>query len=267
MESIEKLKGFIFRHALFLTIIALILLCWMLDRLYLNASVGSYLSRLIVTALRSVFAGQADGRVIILLPITTLFLAFANLYLKISVRAPDIQRRLRTGAFRSFPFAVYFGVYLLLAILAYIFLLGKVSNWFVGTILASIVGIAAANADIKFGGMSLQPLAEFLKALEAVVEAGISTNLNELDIAKRASLRDQLVRDVPKQRLEREYILLGLLQPDLQTLQSKAADDENIYKGLLSIEVIKKSEVNAWRLLAECSRSSSRYRIRCSKPN
>ena len=94
----------------------------------------------------------------------------------------------------------------------------------------------------------------------------MSTNLNELDIAKRASLRDQLVEVIPKDRLERECIFLGILETDLQALRLKAANDEATYKGLLSIEVIKRSEANAWRLVAEYSRSSSRYGIRWWRP-
>ena len=164
------------------------------------------------------FAERSDVRVILLLPICTLLLAFSNLYLKISIRAPNIQRRLTAGSFVNLPFAIYFAVYLLLSILAYTFLHNKITNWFVSIVLAAIVGIGAANADIKFGGMSLQPLAEFLQSLEAVVEAGISTNLNELDIAKRASLRDRLA-SVPKDRLERECIFLGLTTTDLSALQ------------------------------------------------
>ena len=257
----EQVKGVVLRHAGLLVFACLVLLAWVLDRWRFDGVLERKFSRVVIVGIGSLFSAQADFRVIILLPLATLFLAFSNLYLKISLRAPNIQRRLRPSSFASFPFSIYFGVYLLLAILAYTFLGGKVSDWFVRMLLAALIGIGAANADIKFGGMSLQPLAEFLQSLEAVVEAGLSTNLNELDIAKRASLH-QLVAEVSKERLERECILLGLTPTDLQALQTRASNNDATYIGLLSIEVIKKSEANAWRLVAESSTSSSRYRIR-----
>lgn len=260
LNILEYVKKFILSHFGFLTLIAIAIGGWIVDRWYLGASLERYLGHQLYIAVGRLFAEQSDVRVILLLPICTLLLAFSNLYLKISIRAPNIQRRLTAGSFFNLPFVIYFAVYLLLAILAYTFLHGKITNWFVNIVLAAIVGIGAANADIKFGGMSLQPLAEFLQSLEAVVEAGISTNLNELDIAKRASLRDRLA-SVPKDRLERECIFLGLTTTDLSALQSKTSDDAT-YIGLLCIEVIKKSEANAWRLLAESSPDISRYRIR-----
>jgi hypothetical protein len=256
----ESLKEFAFRHSGALATIVILVGSWALDRLYFGAWLERYLGHELPIAASRLFAEQSDMRVILLLPICTLLLAFSNLYLKISIRSSNIQRRLTAGSFVNLAFAIYFAVYLLLAILAYAFLHGKISNWFVNIVLAAIVGIGAANTDIKFGGMSLQPLAEFLQSLEAVVEAGMGTDLNELDIAKRASLRDRLA-SVPKARLERECIFLGMATTDLATLQSKASDDAT-YVGLLCIEIIKKSEANAWRLLAESSRDASRYRIR-----
>jgi hypothetical protein len=197
------------------------------------------------------------------LALLTMFLALANLYLKISTRAPDLQRLLSLRFFRNFAFLIYFSVYLFLAFLAFHYFLEKNTDWMLAVAGAALAGITAANADIKFGGFSLQPLATFLAALEAVVEASISTQLNESNIARRASLRDELCASFAADRLEQECILIGHTQADLDAQGATAGGKATgTYKGLLAVLIIVNSEANARRLIAESSGDFFRLRAR-----
>jgi hypothetical protein len=202
------------------------------------------------------------GRVapFLLLPVFVLFLAFVNLYLKISTGAPDLVGRLRPGAFKGLPFAIYFGVYFLLSALFFLlYYWPKLmlpdpkapQNWFVAVVFSALVGIGLANADLKFGGFNLQPLSQFLSALEAVVEASISRDVTAQRIATNAALRDSLVENVADNKLQAECILLGLTQAELANLVATAKGDTNILKGLMAAEIIKRSEPDARRLIEE----------------
>lgn len=195
-----------------------------------------------------------------LLPVFVLFLAFVNLYLKISTGAPDLLGRLRPGAFRGLPFAIYFGVYFLLSALFFLlYYWPKLmqpdpkapQNWFVAVVFSALVGIGLANADLKFGGFNLQPLSQFLSALEAVVEASISRDVTAQRIASNAALRDSLVENVADNKLQAECILLGVTQAELANITTTAKGDGNILKGLMAAEIIKRSEPDARRLIEE----------------
>ncbi len=180
----------------------------------------------------------------------TIFLAFVNLYMKIAVKAPNIQRRLRPTVFLNTPFAAYLGVYLLLSALAYVFFFEDIEGpWLLPVAAAALLGIGVGNADIKFGGFSLLPLADFLQGLEAVAQAGISTQVQELDIAKRASLRDRLAATVHVSVLERECRLQGVEQEHLEKLRDLAGVSESTFAALLAREIVVKSELNAQRLI------------------
>src|SRR6266849_4617673 len=124
-------------------------------------------------------------------------------------------------------------------------------NWFVAVVFSALVGIGLANADFKFGGFNLQPLSQFLSALEAVVEASISRDVTALRIATNAALRDSLVERLDDKKLEAECILLGLTQTELGALNATAKSDPTILKGLMAAEIIKRSEPDARRLIEE----------------
>jgi hypothetical protein len=171
--------------------------------------------------------------------------------MKISLQAPNIQRRLSPSVFLNTPFIIYLGIYLLLATLAYTFLFPDLQGWwFVPVAASALLGIGVGNADIKFGGFSLLPLAEFLQGLEVVAQAGISYGVNEKDIEQRASLRDQLADDVATEVLERECRLLGLDEPKLQEFKVQSASSDATYRGLLAREIVSRSEANAHRIIA-----------------
>jgi hypothetical protein len=149
-----------------------------------------------------------------------------------------------------------------------VFFLKTVQPWYVAIIAAALIGIGAANTDIKFGGFNVQPLAEFLRSLETAVEAGIGALINELDIAKRSALRDQLASFIDTRDLEREVRILGMAQTDLDNLKARAVNDEATYNGLLASELVRSSEANARRLVEQARERSfiSRLRLRMSKP-
>jgi hypothetical protein len=256
----QRIVGVLLRHLGLIAIAILLVGGWWYDAHFLNSRYAGYLWSRLVAQLGGLRGNNLD--VVLLLPPITLLLAFSNIYLKISTRAPALQRLLKPGAFLNMPFAVYFLVYFLLAAFSYTLFGSKLTSHFAKILVPALVGIGAANADLKFGGFSLQPFAEFLQGLEAVVEAGISSRMNDLSIAKRASLRDQLVEQASTQRLERECNLLGVAGQTLQTLKAIANGDDLTYRGLLSGEIIKLSEADAWRLVAATSKTSSKYRIR-----
>jgi hypothetical protein len=256
----QRIAGVFFRHPVLIAIAIVLVASWTYDWRFHNSAHVTYLWTRLMALPASLSGGGLD--VFLLLPAVTLLLAFANLYLKISTRAPALQRLLKPGAFANMPFAVYFAVYFLLAAFSYTFFGDKLGSHFAKIVVPALVGIGAANADLKFGGFNLQPFADFLQGLEAVVEAGISSRMNDLAIAKRASLRDELVEQADTPRLERECNLLGVAPQTLQTLHATANGDDVTYRGLLAGEIIKVSEADAWRLVAATSKASTRYRIR-----
>jgi hypothetical protein len=194
-------------------------------------------------------SAQTDARAWGALVVLTIFLAFANLYLKIALQAPDLQRRLRPAIFFNLAFAIYCSVYLLISVLAFTYLRGSAENVFLAVVAASLIGVGLGNADVKFGGISLLPLAEFLQNLEDVVRVGIGVELSELDVAKRARLRDDLVRRVPAEVLVRECRILGVAAERLEEIAAQAGDDEETLAGLLAREIVAQSEANANRLI------------------
>ena len=237
-----------------------LILAWAIDYFPLSAVVEKTVLGWIMSWVRSDSFTWRNVGPFVLLPVFVLFLAFVNLYLKISTDAPDLLGRLRPGAFKGLPFAIYFGVYMLLSALFFLLYYGpklhdpkSPPNWFVAVIFSALVGIGLANADLKFGGFNLQPLSKFLSALEAVVEATISRDVNELRIARNAALRDSLASRVDDKKLVAECILLGLVQADLDKLENIANKDEGIMKGLLAAEIIKRSEPDARRLIDEAT--------------
>lgn len=201
------------------------------------------------TASWSWLGGQSDARAWALLVALTVFLAFANLYLKTALQAPNLQRRLRPAVFWNIAFSIYCSVYLLISVLAFSYLRATADNVFVAVIAASLIGIGLGNADVKFGGISLLPLAEFLQNLEDVVRVGIGVELSELDVAKRARLRDDLVRLVPLEVLERECRILEISAERMQEITARAGDDAETRAGLLAREIVAQSEANANRLI------------------
>jgi hypothetical protein len=140
-------------------------------------------------------------------------------------------------------------VYLLISVLAFTYLRGSAENVFLAVVAASLIGVGLGNADVKFGGISLLPLAEFLQNLEDVVRVGIGVELSELDVAKRARLRDDLVRRVPAEVLVRECRILGVAAERLEEIAAQAGDDEETLAGLLAREIVAQSEANANRLI------------------
>jgi hypothetical protein len=246
------------RHTLSLGLLSCLLVVYAVDCFLLKRGIQNAVAGWISFWVHSPGFTWGNVAPFVLLPVFVLFLAFVNLYLKISTDAPDLLGRLRPSAFKGLPFAIYFGVYFLLS--AIFFLLyywpklhdpKSPTNWFVAVIFSALVGIGLANADLKFGGFNLQPLSKFLSALEAVVEASISRDVNELRIASNAALRDSLVRKVGANKLQAECILLGLTQPELANLVSIATNDNEILKGLMAAEIIKRSEPDARRLIEE----------------
>ena len=254
----EALRDFVRAHSFAVTLLIVLGIAWWVDVRFLASALREQTTRGLTILVELLLTEWATVRVVFLLPLLTVFLAFANLYLKISLRAPDIQRRLRPPVFWNVPFSIYVGVYMLLAILAYFAFAQKLGNWFIEVTAAALLGIGIGNADIKFGGFSLLPLAEFLQGLEAVVEAGISREVNEFDIAKRSWLRDRLAELVPLEVLERECRILGYTDQQLEELRKSAGLDilppdafQNNYKGVLAREIVKTSEANARRLIEE----------------
>ena len=235
---------------------------WLVNRFYYNGSWQQYLSEGIADLWIWLTRDPQSTWSGLLLFATTLFLAYANLYLKISVRSPNLQRRLSPRVFANIPFVLYFGVYFTLAVLARVFFLKQVQPWYVAILAAALIGIGAANTDIKFGGFSVQPLAEFLRSLETVVEAGIGTLINELDIAERSALRDQLASLIDQEVLERECRILGIVQSSLDNLKNLAGGDAGTYNGLLASELVRNSEANARRLIDKAREQSFIYRLR-----
>jgi len=254
----EALRDFVRAHSFAVTLLIVLGIAWWVDVRFLASALREQTTRGLTILVELLLTEWATVRIVLLLPLLTVFLAFANLYLKISLRAPDIQRRLRPPVFWNVPFSIYVGVYMLLAILAYFAFAQKLGNWFIEVTAAALLGIGIGNADIKFGGFSLLPLAEFLQGLEAVVEAGISREVNEFDIAKRSWLRDRLAELVPLEVLERECRILGYTDQQLEELRKSAGLDilppdafQNNYKGVLAREIVKTSEANARRLIEE----------------
>lgn len=255
----QRVAGVLLRHAGRIAMAILLVALWLYDWRFQGSVHASWLWK----HLAALPVGMGGSRldIFLLLPSVTLLLAFSNIYLKISTRAPSLQRLLRPGAFLNMAFLVYFSVYFLLAALSYTLFGSKLSTHFAKIVVPALVGIGAANADLKFGGFNLQPFADFLQGLEAVVEAGISSRMNDLAIAKRASLRDQLVELADTARLERECNLLEIPASTLVALRARATGDDATYRGLLAGEIIKLSEADAWRLVAATSKGSAKFRI------
>jgi hypothetical protein len=256
------IRSWLSRHAGSLALLGVLTAVWIVDRSYYNSRIAVWFWGCWTQFGTWAAANWSRTEVVVGLPLLTLFLGFANLYLKISVRAESIQRQLRPRVFLSIPFAVYFGAYLLLTILAYLALKNTIQSTFVAIIASALIGIGAANADVKFGGFSVQPLAEFLRGLEAVVESGISGRIGELDIASRAELRDELAKRIDIEVLERECILLGMTAEEIAALKQKANNNANTLRGLMAVEIVKKSEPNAKRLVAEALPERLRWRFR-----
>lgn len=262
MENSESPKprfAWFRRHSFWLIFMVCLVLAYAVDYFLLKRAIQNTVIGWIMSWVHSAAFTWGNVAPFVLLPLFVLFLAFVNLYLKISTDAPDLLGRLRPGAFKGLPFAIYFGVYFLLSALFFLLYYwpklhdpkAPPPNWFVAVVFSALVGIGLANADLKFGGFNLQPLSKFLSALEAVVEASISRDVNELRIATNAALRDSLVRTVEDNKLQAECILLGLTQAELANLVAIAKSDTNILKGLMAAEIIKRSEPDARRLIEE----------------
>jgi len=259
---LERARAWLSRRAAWIVFIIVVVGSWLINRYYYGGSWQSYAKQAGVSLWDWLTRNPQSTWSGLLLFAMTLFLAYANLYLKISVRAPNLQRRLSPRVFVNVPFVLYFGVYLTLAVLARVFFLRDVEPWYVAILGSALIGIGAANTDIRFGGFNVQPLAEFLRSLEAVVEAGIATLINELDVAKRSGLRDQLASLIDPADLERECLILGIVQADLDKLKALAGADRATYNGLLARELVKTSEANAWRLIDRARERSLLYRLR-----
>lgn len=248
MQAPTYLTSFARRHRGLLLLAAIVIALLAID--YLAA--GSALARATAGwagAAWSWLIARNDARAWGLLVVLTVFLAFANLYLKIALQAPNLQRRLRPAVFWNIAFSIYCSVYLLISVLAFSYLRATADNVFVAVVAASLIGIGLGNADVKFGGISLLPLAEFLQNLEDVVRVGIGVELSELDVAKRARLRDDLVRLVPLDVLERECRILEVSAERMQEIAARAGDDAETLAGLLAREIVAQSEANANRLI------------------
>ncbi len=247
------------RHSFWLIFLGCLALAYALDNFLLRGAIQNAVLGWIWSWVHSTSFTWGNVAPFVLLPLFVLFLAFVNLYLKISTGAPDLLGRLRPGAFKGLPFAIYFGVYFLLSALFFLLYYwpkmhdprAAPPNWFVAVVFSALVGIGLANADFKFGGFNLQPLSQFLSALEAVVEASISRDVTALRIATNAALRDSLVERLDDKKLEAECILLGLTQTELGALNATAKSDPTIMKGLMAAEIIKRSEPDARRLIEE----------------
>lgn len=178
----------------------------------------------------------------------TLFLAFTNLYLKITMQAPKLN--LRPSTFINIPFTLYVTSYLFLSALGLLVLedLAR-QNWFAGAIAASALGISVGNADVQFGGFKLLPLYEFLQGLEEMSKARLSIRAQELDVARRSRLRDRLAIRVPKDDLLRECKLQNVEEERLAEIEEKAGEDDRLHRSLLAREIIANSEPNAERMV------------------
>lgn len=250
MDLIQSLRSWARRRTRTVTVAVLLIALSLFDWLVIDG----WISRTAIEGWARLLSLAADDwpatRTVLGLVFLTCFLAFVNLYMKIAIKAPQIQRRLRPMVFANTPFAAYLGVYLLLSALAYIFLFENIEGpWLVPVAAAALLGIGVGNADIKFGGFSLLPLAEFLQGLEAVAQVGISEQVQELDIAKRASLRDQLAAKVEVSVLERECRMLGMEQAELDKLKQVAEGNNPTFAALLAREIVRNSELNAQRLI------------------
>ena len=209
-------------------------------------------------AARAWFDGLTEPEPWLALAALTVFLAFANLYLKIALQAPNLQRRLRPPLFFTMPFAIYCSVYLLISIMAFTMLRDTIDSTFVAVVSASLLGIGLGNADVKFGGFSLLPISEFLQGLEGVVQASIGVELSELDVAKRARIRDDLAGVVPLDALRRECRFLGVEEQTFAKIQETAGDDQATEAGLLAREIVGRSEANALRIIDDWRRRPRR---------
>jgi len=245
------------RHRTFLVVVVTLLLALAIDYFVVAFSMWST-GTSAIASLWAWFNGLTDPEPWFGLVALTFFLAFANLYLKIALQAPNLQRRLRPSVFLNVPFAIYCSVYLLISILAFTYLRGTADNPFVAVVAASLIGIGLGNADVKFGGFSLLPLSEFLQGLEGVVQVGIGVELSELDVAKRARLRDDLARLVPIRALERECRILGVPDDRLREMFEQVGDDDDTKAGLLAREIVAQSEANARRITDDWWRPTRR---------
>lgn len=242
-------------------LVAVILLAaiFVIDQLLVNGWIRTTSLRGWSLLVALVWDEWANVRAGAILTALTVFLAFVNLYIKISIQAPKIQRRLRPVVFLNVPFAIYVALYWLLSLSAYLFFFaGTEGPWLAHVLAASLIGIGVGNADIKFGGLSLLPLAEFLQSLEAVAQAGLSVHINEHDIAKRASLRDRLSASASVNVLVRELLLLAdvadaagrtRLEQRIEELRRLAGKEDAIFRALLAKDIVAASEENAQRLI------------------
>lgn len=248
MQAPPYLTTFVRRHRALLIFGAALVVLLALDYM---ATGSAYVSRAAGWARGawSWMIAQTDAPSWAALVALTIFLAFANLYLKIALQAPDLQRRLRPAIFFNLAFAIYCSVYLLISVLAFTYLRDTAENVFLAVVGASLIGVGLGNADVKFGGISMLPLAEFLQNLEDVVRVGIGVELSELDVAKRARLRDNLVRFVPTEVLQRECRILGVSAERLEEISAQTAGDVETLAGLLAREIVTQSEANANRLI------------------
>lgn len=87
---------------------------------------------------------------------------------------------------------------------------------------------------------------------------GVGVELSELDVAKRARLRDDLVRLVPLVVLERECRILEISAERMQEIAARAGDDAETLVGLLAREIVAQSEANANRLIDDWWARASR---------
>lgn len=240
--------AFVRHHRTAVVVAAIAIIALLIDQFFAGAAMRQMVVRG-WTGVRTWFGELSEPEPWLALVALTLFLAFANLYLKIALQAPKLQRRLRPPVFFNMPFAIYCSVYLLISVMAFTLLRGTAGNDFVAVVSASLIGIGLGNADVKFGGFSLLPISEFLQGLEGVVQAGIGVELSELDVAKRARLRDDLASTVPLAALERECRFLGVTAETFANILDISGDDEATAAGLLAREIVARSEANARRII------------------
>jgi len=178
----------------------------------------------------------------------TCVLAFVNIYVK---TAAPVEFRLRV--FLNLAFALYAAVCGALALVAYMLLQTKISNVLLLILTSAVAGVLAGNTEVKFAGQGLQPLVKLIQQLEAMVDTAVAAKISSFDIAERAKLRDQLTGRVPEVELERELLLLGddTTPETLKQFRQKAGDRNDVYRGHIAKEIIRRSEVNARRLLSE----------------
>jgi hypothetical protein len=232
--------------------VALLLFFW-LDAYLGQASTQRAASEGLGLAIEMSGLASARGVDAIGLIVITVFLAIANLYLKLAERSEDAPISFSLRLLRSLPFVIYVLGYLLLSFVAWLILVRTEVELprLVLITSAALIGVGAGNTDIQFGGFSVLPLVDFIRNIEAAVVGDLLVDGLDRDIARRSRLRRKLTKLFPVRRLKEECLLTDVEHETIERLERAAGENETLLAGYLAKVLIAASEQTAKQLIRD----------------